>query len=67
MITTIEQLKSEVEAALQSTTERTHKIARETGLNDSTISRYRDGYKISDVENLFILAKYFGVNYELRQ
>lgn len=65
MITNIEELKSEVESTLQNTTMRSVDISKGSGVNESSIARYRDGYAIQNSVNLFALAEFFKIEYQL--
>lgn len=65
MINNIEELKSEVESTLQNTTMRSVDISNGSGVNESSIARYRDGYAIQNTKNLFALAEFFRIEYQL--
>jgi len=67
MITTIEELKREVESTIQSSQLRIVDIAKGSGVNDTSIGRYRDGYGISDGVNLFALADFFNISYRIER
>ena len=65
MITNIEELKTAVEVAVQSSELRLVEISKGSGVHESSVSRYRDGYSISDGVNLFALADFFGISYQI--